>query len=43
MFVIDKLLITAPSGGRKEKDKKGSYGNDLPVTKHLILCNNICL
>lgn len=36
---MGKLLIAAPGRG----NGGGSYGNGLPVTKHLILYNNIFL
>lgn len=35
IFVMDKLLTAVPG-----REKKGSYGNVLPVTKHLGLDNN---
>lgn len=36
MFVMDKLITAAPGD-----NQEGSYGNVLPVTKHLILYNNM--
>lgn len=45
MFVMDKLLIAAPGGGGGGTTKKPNVAvvNGLPVTKHLILYNNIFL
>lgn len=49
MFVMDKLLIAAPGEKKKQKTKNPTpktnvaVVNGLPVTKHLILYNNIFL